>query len=186
MSRWLQWKLACSLGQVRDVSGLVGFSCKLGWPQQLYTQDKDGEWHTQGTDTMTSCPGSMLRSPTRKTLVYTHRGSSVNCRLGDFTSHFSYKISLHRTLRDKKRMQWGTQTNRWKKWQVNVLKNSQNMTEKACPNIKSNCLLEEILFSLDIINDLEFIILYSQSSLFADSMFANSPTCYTLFVTWNQ
>lgn len=127
---WLQLKLACSLGQVRDVSGLVGFSCKLGWPQQLYTQDKDGEWHTQGTDTRTSCPGSMLRSPTRKTLVYTHRGSSVNCRLGDFTSHFSYKISLHRTLRDKKRMQWGTQTNRWKKWQVNVLKKVKTWQKK--------------------------------------------------------
>lgn len=42
---WVQFKLACSLGQVRDVSGLVGFSCKLGWPQQLYTQDKDWKWH---------------------------------------------------------------------------------------------------------------------------------------------
>lgn len=29
-SCWGQLKLACSLGQVRDVSGLVGFSCKLG------------------------------------------------------------------------------------------------------------------------------------------------------------
>lgn len=98
----VQLKLACSLGQVREVSGLVGFSCKLGWPQQLYTQDKDQEWYTQGTDTTTSWSGSTLRSPTRKTLVYTHTGFSVNCRSADFTSHFSYKTSLHRTLWDKK------------------------------------------------------------------------------------
>lgn len=37
---------ACSLGQVKGVSGLVGFGCRFGWPQQLYTQDKDPEWET--------------------------------------------------------------------------------------------------------------------------------------------
>ena len=54
---------------------------------------------------------------------------------------------------------------------------------KSLPKLESKCLLGEILFSLSIISDFEFIIIHSQSSLFADSVFANSPTCQLFFVT---
>jgi len=38
---------------------------------------------------------------------------------------------------------------------------------------------EKTYFSFDVINGLEFVMIYSQSSLFAESVFANLPTYST-------
>lgn len=83
----------------------------------------------------------MLRSPTSKTLVYTHGGSSVYCKSGDFTSHFSYKISLHRTLWDKNECSEENEQTDGKKRQVNDLRNNRNMREKAYPKNNQIALL---------------------------------------------
>lgn len=139
-SCWGQLKLACSLGQVRDVSGLVGFSCKLGWPQQLFFthETKTGNDILQGTGTRTSALIACWGHPQVRHWCTHTEDPAWTVDQETFTSHFSYKISLHRTLQDKKWMQWGKRADRQmeKKWQVSVLQNSQNMRGKAYP--KSN------------------------------------------------
>ena len=134
-SCWGQLKLACSLGQVRDVSGLVGFSCKLGWPQQL-------SLHTRQRREMIYYKG-LIRGPLALIACWGHpqvrhwcthtEGPAWIVDQETFTSHFSYKISLHRTLQDKKWMQWGKRADRWKKMTGQCFTEQSKHERKSLP-----------------------------------------------------
>ena len=91
ISCWGRLKLAHSLGQVRGGSGLVGFRSRSGWPQQLYTQDKDLDKNSKTSSgsnvevTHTYSPGAHKQGVQRE---YRSRDFYLTFLLKDFSSSY--------------------------------------------------------------------------------------------------